>query len=170
MHRNHAAFETSIGMPQQPGQHGVHGFGMKGRQAVCGIRLEPEQLAAPFRPLGARRMILVGTQRMRHHAAVAEAMEDGFAPMEFDAAQDVRVMADDDIGAGIDGGLGKRPFVGRQLRRRVHDALVQGNDDQLRGLRAAAISARSTSSASAAGLTSGAFGATGLPSAVSMRR
>ena len=69
---------------------------------------------------------------MRDDAAIADAVEDRFAAIDLDAAQDVRVMADDDVGPCIDRGLGKRSLVGGQSRGRVHDALVERDDDQLR--------------------------------------
>ena len=108
--------------------HGVHGFRMKRRQCHSADPARSRTVSRRFLAQAARAgMILGRTQRVRHHAAIAQAMEQRPAVAQFDAAQDVRVMTHDDVGAGIERRLGQWPFVGRQLRRRVHDALVQGD-------------------------------------------
>jgi len=92
-----------------------------------------EQLAAPPGPIRATRIIRVRAQRARDDAAIAEPVKNGFATVDLDAAQDVGMVANDDIGARVDGGMRDGPLVGRERCRRVHDALVQGDDDDVGG-------------------------------------
>ena len=131
MHGDYAGFEAAVGVPQQPAQERVNGIGMERRQRVGGVRLEPEQLAATMRPRRARRVVLRRTQCMRDNAAVAEAVEHRFPLVEFDAADEMGVVAEHHVRACLDGGLRDRALVGRKPCRGVHDALVERDDHEL---------------------------------------
>ena len=50
--------------------------------------------------------------------------------MEFDAANDVRMMSDHDVCASVDGGVSDSAFIRGEPRGRVHDSLVERNDHQ----------------------------------------
>ena len=79
-------------------------------------------------------MVVVEVQRPGHGHEVAEAVKDRTAVHGLDPAQDMGVVADDDVRTGLDRGAGERPFVVGEHGRRVHDALVQRDDDQVRDL------------------------------------
>ena len=111
-----------------PGQQPMDRFGMKRGEGIGRVGLETEQLAALAGPGRAAGVGLVRAQSPGYHATIAEAMEDRAIAIELDAAKNVRVMSDDDIGAGVHGGMGKRALVRRQLRGHMHDALVQSYD------------------------------------------
>ena len=131
IHRHEARFNSTVFMPFEPAQYGVDRFRMKRRQPILRIRLETEQLLAPLHPSRARRIILARAERARHDAAVAEAVKNGPAAIEFHAADQMRVMTDHDMRARIDRRLRHRPFVGCQARRRMHQSLVQSDDDEI---------------------------------------
>ena len=84
---------------------------MKRRELIGGVRLEAEQLTSFARPRRASGMGLIGRQRARHDAAIAEAMEDRLAAIELDPANDVRMVPEHDVAARIDRSMRKRPFV-----------------------------------------------------------
>ena len=50
--------------------------------------------------------------------------------MEFDAANDVRMMSDHDVCASVDGGVSDSAFIRGEPCGRVHDSLVERNDHQ----------------------------------------
>ena len=61
-------------------------------------------------------------------------MKDRFALIDFDAAHDVRVMADHDIGTCIDCRLRHCSLIGGESSARVHDAFVQRDNHHIRML------------------------------------
>ena len=73
------------------GRRDVFGFGTK-------VRVERADLAKP----PAREHVIRKCHRL-FDGKVSQAIEDGFAAMKVDAVQDVRMMAEDDIGAGFNG-------------------------------------------------------------------
>src|SRR5690606_36312005 len=114
--------------PRPPGdapEHRVRGFRVERGQVIGGIRLEAEQLLASASPGGSSGVRLVGCERARHDAAVAEAMEYRAPPVDLDAPRDVGVVTDHHVGTGIVRGVGDWALVWREYRRRVHDPLVQ---------------------------------------------
>ena len=62
---------------------------------------------------------------------VAEPVEDRAAAVDLDAAENVRVVGGDDVGAGIDRGVRDIALVLRETRAHVADALVQRDDDDV---------------------------------------
>src|SRR5690606_15076973 len=112
-------------------QERVDGFGMKGRERIRRIGIEAEHRAPFPRPGGSRGMRLIGTERARHDTAVAQSVKDRLAAMELDSANDVSVVADDDVRTGIDRRVRYGPLVRCQTRARVHDSFVQGYDDEI---------------------------------------
>ena len=82
---------------------------------------------------------------MRDGDEVPEAVEDGLAAVDLDAAEDVRVVADDDVGAAVDRGAAELALVGVHDDRDVPDPLVERDDHDVDLSRSARTSARSTS-------------------------
>ncbi len=132
MYGNYGSFEAAVGMPPQMRQHRVDGLRMERRERVGGVWLEAEHCLAPVCPFAPRGMILRGAEGARDHATIAQAVEDRPVPIEFDPANDVRMMADDRIGTGIDRGMGEWPLVGREAGRGVDDALVKRHQHEIR--------------------------------------
>ena len=96
------------------GDHRVPALGVEGIERHRRVGLEAEELPPPLRPGGQ----LVGAcaarrQGMRDGDEVAEPVEDRLAAVELDAAEDVRVVADHDVGAAVD----RRPARARARRR-----------------------------------------------------
>ena len=58
-------------------------------------------------------------------------MEDRPLAIDLDASQYMGVVPNDQIGARIDGGLRQRTLVRGERHRRMHNALVQGDDAEL---------------------------------------
>ena len=110
----------------------MHRFRVKGCEEVRGIGLETEELAPPARPFRAGRMRLVRRQGARHDASIAEAVKDRLASVDLDPACDVRMMPDHDVAPCIDRSMGERALVRCEPGTRVHDALVERNDDDVR--------------------------------------
>lgn len=75
---------------------------------------------------GVERLLLVEDE-------VADAVEDGFAAVGLGALQRVGVVADDDVGTGINQGVGLQPLLGQRAQRML-SAPVQINDDNCDGI------------------------------------
>ena len=113
-------------------EHRVYGLRVKRREGVRRIGFEIEKLRAPsgpFRPVGVR---LVRCEGIRDDAAVPKTVVNRLASIDFDTPHDVRMMPDNDIGAGVDGGPGERTFITGKFGRRMNDALMHGDDDEVR--------------------------------------
>ena len=93
---------------------------------VGGIGFEAEELPPAMGPGKTRRTgIRLEVQRSRDRDEVAESVKHGPATIPLDAACDMGMVTDDDVGAGVNRGPGHLPFVHGQRRRDVADALVQ---------------------------------------------
>jgi hypothetical protein len=62
---------------------------------------------------------------------VAETMEDRLAPIDLDPAEDVRVVADHDVGAAVDRRPAELPLVLVHSDGDVTDSLVERHDDHV---------------------------------------
>ena len=62
---------------------------------------------------------------------MVDAVEDRAIPVDLDALEDVRVVADDDVRAGVDRRARERPLVLGELRADERDALVEGDRDDV---------------------------------------
>jgi hypothetical protein len=96
---------TSVRFPDQSRGKCVDRLGVERGVSIFRIGLESEQFASSAGPVSASGVILVGTERFSHHAAIAQSMENRTAAMEFDPAQDVAVVTYDDVRSGVDGAL-----------------------------------------------------------------
>ena len=75
---------------------------------------------------GVERLLLVEDE-------VADAVEDWFTAVGFGGLQGVGVMSDDDVGAGINQGMGFQPLLGQRAQR-VLGTPVQIDDDNRGGI------------------------------------
>ena len=62
---------------------------------------------------------------------MVDAVEDRAIPVDLDALEDVRVVPDDDVRAGVDRRPRERPLVLGELRADERDALVEGDRDDV---------------------------------------
>ena len=62
---------------------------------------------------------------------MVDAVEDRAVPVDLDALEDVRVVPDDDVCAGVDCRARERTLVLRELRADERDALVEGDRDDV---------------------------------------
>src|SRR3954469_20516845 len=79
-------------------------------------------------------MRLIGTQCSRNHASVSETVKDRLALVDFDAANDVSMMAEHNVRTGIDNCVRDRPLIGSQTSASMDDAFVERDDDEISSL------------------------------------
>src|SRR5690242_5519320 len=123
LNRQKPGFNRAICADDAFRQKCVPGLGVKWILGRIRVRNEAKKLQPPHRP-----RVGVGDalrrQRMRHRYEVAQSVVNRLAFVELNAARDVRVMADDKVGARVYRGSRNLLFIRHDQRRCMNGSLV----------------------------------------------